>query len=77
MRAPAENRTYLITGASGYVGGRLVRTLVDEKLDIRIMVRDSNKVKGQPWACRKSQRLRACINWSSYGLLLIALHKFR
>ena len=47
MNAP---RKILVTGASGYVGGRLVRTLVDEKFDVRILVRDRNKVKGQPWA---------------------------
>jgi uncharacterized protein YbjT (DUF2867 family) len=50
MSAPIQTRKFLITGASGYVGGRLVRTLVDEKFDIRILVRDRNKVKGQPWA---------------------------
>ena len=50
MSAPIQTRRYLITGASGYVGGRLVRTLVDENLDVRILVRDRNKVKGQPWA---------------------------
>ena len=47
MSAPQK---ILVTGASGYVGGRLVRTLVDENLDVRILVRDRNKVKGQPWA---------------------------
>lgn len=50
MNAPTRNRKYLITGASGYVGGRLVRALVDEKFDIRILVRDRKKVIGQPWA---------------------------
>jgi uncharacterized protein YbjT (DUF2867 family) len=50
MSAPIEHRKYLVTGASGYVGGRLVRTLVDENFDVRILVRDRNKVKGQPWA---------------------------
>lgn len=49
MSAPTQIRKYLITGASGYVGGRLVRTLVDEKFDIRILVRDRKKVIGQPW----------------------------
>ena len=44
------NRKILITGASGYVGGRLVRTLVDEKFDVRVFVRDKNKIKGQAWA---------------------------
>jgi len=50
MSAPTQIRKYLITGASGYVGGRLVRTLADEEFDIRILVRDRKKVIGQPWA---------------------------
>jgi uncharacterized protein YbjT (DUF2867 family) len=43
-------RKYLVTGASGYVGGRLVRAFVDDKEDVRILVRDKNKIMGQPWA---------------------------
>lgn len=50
MSAPTENRKILVTGASGYVGGRLVKALVDEGHDIRILVRDWHKVMGQPWA---------------------------
>ena len=50
MTTPPRNRKILITGASGYVGGRLVRTLVDEDFDVRVFVRDHNKIKGQPWA---------------------------
>jgi len=73
MSAPAQNRKYLITGASGYVGGRLVRTLVDEKFDIRILVRDRNKVKGQPWAsaveiCEGSAEYRADLDAALKGI---------
>ena len=50
MNPPLRHRKYLVTGASGYVGGRLVRALVDEKDDVRILVRDKNKIMGQPWA---------------------------
>ena len=50
MNSPIGHRKYLVTGASGYVGGRLVRALVDEKDDVRILVRDKNKIMGQPWA---------------------------
>jgi uncharacterized protein YbjT (DUF2867 family) len=34
------DRKYLVTGASGYVGGRLVRAFIDDKEDVRILVRD-------------------------------------
>ena len=50
MSTPAQNRKYLVTGASGYVGGRLVSALVAEDFDVRVFVRDKNKVKGQSWA---------------------------
>lgn len=50
MRQPVERHKYLVTGASGYVGGRLVRILVEENFDVRILVRDRKRVLGQPWA---------------------------
>lgn len=50
MSTPNQRRKYLITGASGYVGGRLVRALVEENYDVRILVRDPNKVIDLPWA---------------------------
>ena len=50
MSSPSQSRKYLVTGASGYVGGRLVRALVEEKYDVRILVRDAKKVADQPWA---------------------------
>ncbi len=73
MSAPIQTRKYLITGASGYVGGRLVRTLVNEKFEIRILVRDRNKVKGQPWAsaveiCEGSAENRADLDTALAGI---------
>jgi len=49
QRASAE-RLYLVTGASGYVGGRLVRDLVDDGKKVRVFVRDAKKISQQPWA---------------------------
>lgn len=40
----------LVTGATGYIGGRLVRELLDEDFQVRILVRDASKVSGHSWA---------------------------
>ena len=45
-----QERLYLVTGASGYVGGRLVRDLVQEGKKVRLFVRDPKKILDQPWA---------------------------
>ena len=45
-----EGRLYLVTGASGYVGGRLVRDLLSDKKRVRVFVRDAKKIQGQSWA---------------------------
>lgn len=50
MSMPNQSRKYLVTGASGYVGGRLVRALVEDHCDVRILVRDPHKVMEQPWS---------------------------
>jgi len=43
-------RKILVTGASGYVGGRLVTALLDEKMQVRVFVRDLNKAQSHTWA---------------------------
>lgn len=43
------NRKVLITGASGYIGGRLVCQLHSSNLAIRVMVRDERKISNRPW----------------------------
>ena len=40
----------LVTGATGYVGGRLVRALLEQNYQVRVLVRDPKKVQQYSWA---------------------------
>jgi len=42
----------LVTGATGYVGGRLVPRLLDAGHQVRCMVRDPARLQGRPWVGR-------------------------
>ncbi|HSM71163.1 MAG TPA: DUF2867 domain-containing protein [Anaerolineales bacterium] len=39
----------LVTGATGYVGGRLVPRLLDAGYRVRVLVRDPARLEGRPW----------------------------
>lgn len=43
-------KTVLVTGATGYVGGRLVPRLLGPARAVRVLVRDPGRVVGRPWA---------------------------
>ena len=42
-------QTILVTGASGYVGGRLVPRLLEAGYRVRCLVRDPARLAGRPW----------------------------
>ena len=42
----------LVSGATGYVGGRLVPWLLDAGFDVRVMARDPERLRDYPWIDR-------------------------
>lgn len=40
----------LVTGATGYIGGRLVPLLLERGHTVRVLVRDASRITGRPWA---------------------------
>jgi len=45
-----DPRPILVTGATGYVGGRLVPRLLEKGHPVRCLVRDPARLAGRPWA---------------------------
>lgn len=45
----ATTRPVLVTGATGYIGGRLVPRLLDRGYRVRCLVRDRRKIASRPW----------------------------
>jgi uncharacterized protein YbjT (DUF2867 family) len=39
----------LVTGATGYIGGRLIPKLIAEGFAVRVLVRDASRIAGRPW----------------------------
>jgi uncharacterized protein YbjT (DUF2867 family) len=74
MDSKTQKRLYLVTGASGYVGGRLVKTLIEENLDVRILVRDWHKIQGQPWASSVEISQGSAENRADLDSALIGVH---
>ncbi|GAA4666100.1 SDR family oxidoreductase [Frondihabitans cladoniiphilus] len=47
---PGQGRRALVTGATGYIGGRLAPRLVEAGFDVRVFVRTPEKLDDVPWA---------------------------
>jgi uncharacterized protein YbjT (DUF2867 family) len=43
------SKRILVTGATGYVGGRLVSKLLELGYQVRVLTRDSERLQGRPW----------------------------
>jgi uncharacterized protein YbjT (DUF2867 family) len=47
-----QNKLILVTGASGYVGGRLIPRLLEGGYIVRVLARDPARLEGRPWLAR-------------------------
>lgn len=50
--AAQTHMSVLVTGATGYIGGRLVTRLLEAGHAVRVLVRDPGRIVGRPWAGR-------------------------
>lgn len=48
----STDKKVLVTGATGYIGGRLVPRLLTDGWQVRCMVRDASRLDGIPWRAR-------------------------
>src|SRR5512141_791873 len=46
----SEKTLVLVTGATGYIGGRLVTRLLEEGYRVRVLVRDAARLRGRAWS---------------------------
>jgi uncharacterized protein YbjT (DUF2867 family) len=54
-------RPVLVTGATGYTGGRLVPRRLEANCQVRCLVRDPARLQGRAWLARwRWPRLIAC-----------------
>lgn len=61
----AESKPVLVTGATGYIGGRLVPRLLAAGRQVRCLVRDPRKLADRPWASHpRVQILAADLGWT-------------
>jgi len=44
-----QTKRCLVTGVTGYIGGRLVPELLDQGYDIRVLSRDASRLQGRRW----------------------------
>ena len=49
MASAKQTEHILVTGVTGYVGGRLVPRLLEAGYRVRCMVRDKTRLQGRPW----------------------------
>ena len=74
VKAIPELRKVLVTCASGYVGSRLVTTLLNQGADVRVLVRDPAKIVGQPWYSQVEVAVGSATEYESIRAALSGVH---
>jgi uncharacterized protein YbjT (DUF2867 family) len=49
MEKDMKNKFVLVTGVTGYIGGRLVPRLIEAGYRVRVLVRDKERLQGRAW----------------------------
>ena len=70
----SSHRQVLVTGATGYVGGRLVDSLLSNNLPVRVFIRDKSKIKDQPWASHVDVAIGNANDFESLKSALQGIH---
>ena len=70
----SSHRQVLVTGATGYVGGRLVDSLLSNNLPVRVFIRDKSKIKDQPWASHVDAAIGNANDFGSLKSALQGIH---
>src|SRR4029450_1679184 len=52
FKGMTEEKLILVTGATGYVGGRLVPRLLEAGYRVRCLIRDPSRTQGRAWVKR-------------------------
>jgi uncharacterized protein YbjT (DUF2867 family) len=60
----------LVTGATGYIGGRLVPELLAAGYRVRVMARDPAKVAARPWAAQVEVAVADALDAAAVGMAL-------
>lgn len=59
--AKVDPATVLVTGATGYIGGRLVPRLLEAGCRVRCLARDPARLRGRPWFGQVEARAGDCL----------------
>jgi uncharacterized protein YbjT (DUF2867 family) len=58
---PTAHKLVLVTGSTGYIGGRLVSRLLEAGLPVRCLVRDPARLEGRPWLGQVEVAVADCL----------------